>query len=202
VNFSKTILNINLTPSAMDNFPNDKKTFLAKLDKSKKGDIDEKVIPILKAVNSKQDYYTTSSCSGRVYLWKGTAKGKGKKNEMIWLRTSHDLVKEEFFKIEEKGLIWLRLEDFILHIACQDLESANKLLLEARVLYKKSCILSASNKIMVEIRGSEFIEMPLYQKGKLLFNQSFTWLTQEVNSRMKKVWQKEEQFRKLIEKIK
>jgi tRNA wybutosine-synthesizing protein 3 len=186
----------------MDNFQNNKKTFLAKLDKSKKGDVDERVIPLLKVINSKPDYYTTSSCSGRVYLWKGTAKGKGKKNEMIWLRTSHDLVKEYFFQIQEKGLVWLRLEDFILHIACGDLGAANNLLLEARTLYKKSCILSASNKIIVEIRGSEFIEMPLYENGKLLFNESLSWLTQEVNSRLKKIWKKEEEFRKLIEKIK
>ncbi len=184
------------------NFTNDKKTFLSKLDKSKKGEIDKRVLPILKVINSKQNYYTTSSCSGRVYLWKGTAKGKGKKNEMIWLRTSHDLIKEAFFQIQEKGLIWLRLEDFILHIACKDLESANSLLLETRKLYKKSCILSASNKIVVEIRGSEFLEMPLYQSQQLLFNESFTWLKQEVNFRLKNIWKKEKEFQKLIEKIK
>ena len=156
-------------------FSNEKKTFLEKLDKSKKGEIDEKIIPLLNMLNQNNDYYTTSSCSGRVYLWRGS----GKKNETQWLRVSHDLITPDFLKItktvpipnlNESGLIWLRVEPLILHIACKDLESANKLLAVIRKLYKKSCLLSVSSKIIVEIRGSEFLEMPLYQNGELLFN--------------------------------
>lgn len=175
-------------------FLNNKKTFLSKLDKSKKGNLDQRIVPLIKLINSKPDYYTTSSCSGRVYLW----TGKGKKNEMIWLRTSHDLIEESFFKIEHKGLIWLRMEDFILHICCHNLDVANSLLEKARKIYKKSCILSASNKIIVEIRGSESIGMPLYQDKILLFNQSFSWLKKEVNSRFKSIWKKEVQFKKFF----
>ncbi|MEK6937887.1 MAG: tRNA wybutosine-synthesizing 3 family protein [Nanoarchaeota archaeon] len=178
----------------MDNFNNDKKTFLSKLDKSKKGEIDERIVPIIQLINSKSDYYTTSSCSGRVYLW----RGNGKKNQTEWLRVSHSLVDEAFFQIQEKGLIWLRLEDFILHICCRDLGSANKLLLKARKLYKKSCILSASKKIMVEIRGSELLEVPLYEDGQLLFNGELSWLKEEVNSRFNKIWKKEEEFKEII----
>jgi tRNA wybutosine-synthesizing protein 3 len=175
-------------------FLNNKKTFLSKLDKYKKGSLDQRVLNLIQVINSKPDYYTTSSCSGRVYLW----TGKGKKNEMIWLRTSHDLIEESFFKIEHKGLIWLRMEDFILHICCRNLDVSNRLLEKARKIYKKSCILSASNKIIVEIRGSEFVEMPLYQDRILLFNQSFSWLKKEVNSRFKSIWKKEVQFKKLF----
>jgi len=178
----------------MDYFDNNKKTFLAKLDKSKKGEVDQRILPLINSLNAKSDFYTTSSCSGRVYLW----KGKGKKNEMIWLRTSHDLIKEDFFQIKEKGQVWLRLEDFILHIACRNLETANLLLERVRKLYKKSCILSASNKILVEIRGSEFVEMPLYEDGKLLFNGSFSWLKKEINSRLKSIWKKEKELGKII----
>ena len=187
------------------NFVNDKKTFLSKLDKSKKGEIDEKIVSIIQLINYKPDYYTTSSCSGRVYLWRGGTK----KNQMERLRVSHELVKDSFFELKEinelkklsfkeitlKGLIWLRLEDFILHICCRNLESANLLLQEARQWYKKSSILSANKKIMVEIRGSEFMEMPLYENGKLLFNGDLSWLKQEVNSRMNRIWEKEEEFK-------
>ncbi|MEK6845980.1 MAG: hypothetical protein AABY26_04420, partial [Nanoarchaeota archaeon] len=109
----------------MSYFLNNKKTFLAKLDKSKKGEVDEKIIPLLNIINSKEDYYTTSSCSGRVYLWRGSEK----KNEMEWLNVSHELIDENFFELKNyDGLIWMRLEDMILHVCCTDLESANKLL--------------------------------------------------------------------------
>lgn len=179
----------------MPNFPNNKKTFLVKLDKSKKGEIDEKIISLLKIINSKSDYYTTSSCSGRVYLWKGS----GKKNETEWLKVSHELIDRNFFELKAvSGLVWLRLEDLILHVCCKDLDSANKLLELSRRIYKKSCILSASNKIVVEIRGSEFVEMPLYQDGKLLFNGEMGWLAGLVNSRLKKIWEKMEKFSKTL----
>ncbi|MBI2102523.1 hypothetical protein HYT55_01690 [Candidatus Woesearchaeota archaeon] len=165
-------------------FENEKKTFLVKLDKSKKGSVDEKIIPLIQAINATSDYYTTSSCSGRVYLWSGS----GKKNETEWLKMSHALIEPAFLEIVDEGLIWLRLEGMIMHIACRDLAAANLLLEKVRHLYKKSCILSASNKIIVELRGSEFIEMPLYLDGKLSFSGEIEWLVRLINERMEKMW--------------
>ncbi len=178
-------------------FDNEKKTFLAKLDKSKKGSIDERIIPLITAFNKTSDYYTTSSCSGRVYLWRGS----GKKNETEWLRVSHDLIDASFLQINESGIVWLRLEGMIMHIACRDLNTANHLLEEIRHLYKKSSILSASNKIIVEIRGSEFIEMPLYQEGKLLFSGDVNWLVELINKKMERMWEGMEKIHsKIIKK--
>lgn len=176
-------------------FPNEKKMYLAKQDKSKKGDIDEKVIPLLKIINSKEDYYTTSSCSGRVYLWIGS----GKKNETQWIKVSHELIDETFFSIlPVEGVVWLRAEPFILHIACKDLGAANQLLEKSRQIYKKSCLLSASNKILVEIRGSEMIDMPLYQDGKILYSGELSWLVQLVNDKLRHMWDGMEKFSKKL----
>lgn len=164
-------------------FLNEKKTFLAKLDRSKKGEIDEKVRNLLSIINPKANYYTTSSCSGRVYLWKGT----GKKNETEWLKVSHDLITEDFLKVTAPGLVWLRVEPLILHIACQDLASANRLLTIARKLHKKSGLLSISKKIIVEIRGSEFLELPLYLNKRLLFD-NLELLLKLVNAKMNRIF--------------
>jgi tRNA wybutosine-synthesizing protein 3 len=154
-------------------FQNEKKTFLDKLDRSKKGSIDEKCVSIINLINSMGDYYTTSSCSGRVNLW----NGNGKKNETEWIRVSHNLVDNKFFQIKHiSGLVWLRVEPFILHVACKDIDVANKFLNDAKTIYKKSSILSASNKIIVELRGSDFLEMPLYEEGKWLLNEEIVWL--------------------------
>lgn len=176
-------------------FANQKKTYLAKMDKSKKGSIDEKAVLLLTKINENPSYYTTSSCSGRVYLWKGT----GKKSETQWLKVSHELIDEDFFQTDEKQeVIWLRLEGFILHVACRDLEAANFLLEKARKFYKKSCILSASSKIIVEVRGSEFIEMPLHKEGKLLFSGDLEWLKELINKKLEKMWSDMEKFRKSV----
>ncbi len=179
-------------------FDNEKKTFLAKLDKSKKGSIDEKIISLITVFNKTSNYYSTSSCSGRVYLWRGS----GKKNETEWLRVSHDLIDADFLHINESGTVWLRLEGMIMHIACRNLDAANCLLEDVRHLYKKSCILSASNKIIVEIRGSEFIEMPLYQDGKLLFSGDVNWLVELINQKMEKMWEGIALIEKLLLHIK
>ena len=175
-------------------FDNEKKTYLAKADKSKKGEIDTKILLLLETINALPDYYTTSSCSGRVYLWKGT----GKKSETQWLKVSHDLIDEDFFETDEVDLVWLRLEGVILHVACRDLPAAHLLLDKAHKFYKKSCILSASNKIIVEIRGSEFMEMPLYKDRKLLFSGDSAWLKDLINAKLEKMWKDMGTFRKLL----
>lgn len=177
-------------------FLNEKKMYLSKHDKSKKGDIDTRVVPILSVINKHPDYYTTSSCSGRVYLWTGT----GKKNQTEWLKVSHDLIEEDFLNASSsaKGLFWLRVEPFILHVACKNLEAANRLLEKARQIYKKSCILSASNKIIIEIRGSELIEMPFFLDGKNLFAGDYSWLVRLVNERLEHMWRGMDIFKKKI----
>ena len=229
-------------------FPNEKKLYLQKQDQSKKGEIDQQVLPLLKLINAHDDYYTTSSCAGRVYLWRGA----GKKNEVEWIKVSHELVGEDFFELEawrapnpsdtidvninlrrgmpptgrrrtqkrqtkseavlstlEKAdalhfptteIIWLRLEPFILHIACKDLAAANHLVELARKIYKKSCILTISNKIMVEIRGSELIEMPLYRQGRLLYQGELSWLVTMINHRLEQMALGREKLVKVLER--
>lgn len=192
-------------------FSNEKKIQLAKQDKSKKGDIDKKILPLLDIINTLPEYYTTSSCSGRIVLWRGSGKKnrmnpETKKNEIEWLKVSHDVIAEEFFDLKEKekmGVVWLRLEPMILHVACKDLEAANKLLDLAKLFYKKSCLLSIKNKIIVEIRGSEFVEMPLFKDGKSLFaEEELPWLTELLNEKMKKVWERMEEIIKKVSQLK
>ncbi|MFH1275854.1 MAG: tRNA wybutosine-synthesizing 3 family protein [Candidatus Woesearchaeota archaeon] len=175
------------------NFINEKKVFLEKLDKSKKGSIDEKLIPLISLINSKDCYYTTSSCSGRVVL----RKESNQKNGTEWLNVSHDLVEEGFLKLNKNeligDLIWLGVEPTIMHICCLDLESANKLLDLAKLFYKKSCLLSISNKIIVEIRGSETMEVPLYHNKELRYLDLFL-LTSLVNEKLEKIFLKIKKF--------
>ncbi len=179
-------------------FLNEKKTFLAKSDKSKKGSIDTRMLPIMVVVNTNSHYYTTSSCSGRVYFWHGGEK----KNEMEWVKVSHDLIDVSFLDIlERKGVVWLRFESSILHIACDSLDAANGLLDLVKPLYKKSSILTARNKIIVEIRGGELIEMPFYQDGKLVFCGDREWLVKLINQKMEKNWKRLEEFGKIMRKV-
>jgi len=66
----------------MNNFLKQKSDFLKKIDKSKKKTIDKEIIPLIKSINKKPNYYTTSSCSGRIVVLK---KGLQKKRGTKWL---------------------------------------------------------------------------------------------------------------------
>lgn len=45
-----------------------KKQCLNKLDQSKKGIVDEDIEHVVSLINSREEFFTTSSCSGRVIL--------------------------------------------------------------------------------------------------------------------------------------
>ena len=180
-------------------FANEKKTFLAKSDKSKKGSIDIRMLPIIKVVNSHSGYYTTSSCSGRVYFWQGSEK----KNEMEWVKVSHELIDVSFLEIPaRRGVVWLRFESSIIHIACDSLQSANGLLDAVKSLYKKSSILTARKKIIVEIRGGEILEMPFYRDGELQFSGDRKWLLDLINHKLEKNLERLEKLKSVIERVK
>ncbi len=73
-----------------DSFAKEKSDFLRKKDKSRKGHIDKDITKILNKINSKKDYYTTSSCSGRIVLLEMKSK---RKDECNWIFTKHDKIK-------------------------------------------------------------------------------------------------------------
>ena len=67
-------------------FESNKKTILSKIDKSKKGEIDKPIKKLIILINKSKNYYTTSSCSGRIVL---LAKKSGEKKGSKWLFSSH-----------------------------------------------------------------------------------------------------------------
>jgi len=178
-------------------FDNQKKTALLKIDKSKKGDIDERIQKLLDKINKQKNYFTTSSCSGRIVLLR---KGE-RKYQSEWLYVSHELADFEkaWKKLSSaKGNICLKMESMILHVCCRTLEDANKLLVNARNIYGYAGIISL-NKLIVEIVGSDLLEVPVLIEDKLIIKEeSFKMLIKEANQKMKKNWERLEKFRELI----
>ena len=56
----------------------------------------------------------------------------------------------------------------------------------AQEFYKKSSILSL-NKNIVEVKDSQFIEMPLYKEGNLLLAGDLSFLRDLINSKLEKM---------------
>jgi len=180
-------------------FKKEKKDFLIKTDKSKKGKIDKRILSTLKLINSSPNYYTTSSCSGRIVLLK---KFSSKKDEIEWLSVKHDKVSyEEILKclnLLSKEDIWFKLEPFIMHICCKDLNYAKSMLSLSRKIFKKSGVIAINRKIILEITGTEKIETILANKGKLLISKNYLrFLVKEANRKLITNFNKIEKFNKL-----
>jgi len=177
-------------------FEKEKQAQLSGKDLSKKGSIDEKIKKLIAKINKQKEYYTTSSCSGRIIL---ISEGQ-KKKDAEWIYVSHDKInflqlKKELNKIKTKQLVWFRFEPMILHVACDSLESSQKMVDSAKsVGFKKSGIMNTAKRIIVEIRGTDFISAPV-AKGKLLVDDAFLKvLVQEANRKMKKNDEKIKKF--------
>ena len=72
-----------------DHFQKRKSDFLNKKDKSIKGSIDNDISRLVNEINSKKDFYTTSSCAGRIVLLELKSR---KKTNCSWIFTKHDKV--------------------------------------------------------------------------------------------------------------
>jgi tRNA wybutosine-synthesizing protein 3 len=155
-------------------FQKQKQDFLSKKDKSKKGSIDEKMRPIVKRINSFPNYYTTSSCAGRIVLLHQIS---GKKQESNWIFSSHSTIKVLQLrnalspkKLPKKGMVWLLAEAPIIHIACKTIDDGWKMVNTLKLGgFKRSSIISSTkSKTTIEAFGNHRIEMPVAEDGKIM----------------------------------
>jgi tRNA wybutosine-synthesizing protein 3 len=177
-------------------FENNKKTFLSKKDKSKKGSIDRRISALVEKINRQGNYYSTSSCSGRIVLLKESKSGR--KNQAQWLFVSHDLVDfHNIFSVvdelSDRKDIWFKYEPPIIHISCRDLVSAQKLLNIARPIFKLSGIISTSKNI-VEIRATDRIDTPVEE----ISQKHLRILVETGNRKLETGWKKLKEFESQI----
>ncbi|MFH1503408.1 MAG: tRNA wybutosine-synthesizing 3 family protein [Candidatus Diapherotrites archaeon] len=184
-----------------DFFSQRKFAVLSKLDKSFIGEWDKKIIPICEKINSKEEFYTTSSCAGRIVLM----LDKEKKSPDLFLKVWHDRIsfnelKKSLKEISGKNLVKFKFEPPILHIACRDLESASRLLEKAKSIgWRRSGINALGKNIVLELNSTERLEFPILDNGKVLVEDNFLKLIiKQANEKLKKGWRKIEKLREII----
>lgn len=184
----------------MDTFTQRKESILLKGDKSTKGSWDEKIEKLCGMLNEHIDYYTTSSCSGKSVL----IEEKTGKDGSYYLWTSHDLITLEELKralLEVKeGLVKFKAESPILHVACRTLGFSQLLVDNAkRAGFKRTGIMTTTDKYMVEVGSAEKLECPIVKNGKILVDDEFLEeLVNQTNLRRKSGWKKINQLTELI----
>ena len=169
-------------------FSEKKARTLGKEDSSKKGSVDRAIKPLLDRINSMDNFYTTSSCAGRIDLLKLSEKRR--KDQSEWLYITHEKVTYEHLRQALNNPpdeeVWFRMESAIMHVCCRTLDDAVWLLNKVKKAgFKHSGILSIGTRIIVEMFGSEKIETIVAKDRKLLVSDHYLRvLAEEANKKL------------------
>jgi tRNA(Phe) wybutosine-synthesizing methylase Tyw3 len=153
----------------------------AGVDFSFKGSIDAPILELVNFLNGLDNYYTTSSCSGRASVFRSGNSAK----HIHWLLVRHRLISkaELVTALQEQtpgedftdGLVTLKCEPFILHINCRDIESARSLHEVVTLCgFRESGIKLGNKKVILAVRTTaNCMELPLAKGNSLLVNDSY-----------------------------
>lgn len=181
-------------------FDASKSTALFRLEGAEQsGQVDAGVRELVMELNRHPDYYTTSSCSGRIVV--SQASPENYKSAYVFLGKWHREVtfQEVMDAIEEHdaGVLYFRVEPLILHVAARDASSADALLDLCRgVGLKRSGIIHLLPRIIIEVQGVDMLQVPLGREGVVLVSDAYVeWLTMLGNLKYRHNAGKLERFR-------
>ncbi len=152
-----------------------RKYFIERLLKeNSEGRVDKDILELLMLINSHENYYSLSSCSGRVQIIEGKSYSDRKNIKSI-AKFHYGVDKHELIKAIENiegDFAWISLQPPIVHIACKSFDDALKILKEARGSgFKHSGIISRNpDRVVVELNSSNRLDIPLKYEGKFIVN--------------------------------
>lgn len=177
----------------VDQFIRRKKQQFSKEDRSLKQNWDEKIISLCERINKSQEHYTTSSCSGRIVLFKDI---KEKRDDVI-LKMWHNEIsvmelKKALDNIEYNGQIYFKQEPCILHVAAKSLQEAQKMHdLAKKAGWKRCGIIASEKRFLIELNGTERLEFPIMNNRKVLVSDEFlSLIVDEANKKLRISWEK------------
>ncbi|EMR74391.1 hypothetical protein MBGDN05_00177 [Thermoplasmatales archaeon SCGC AB-539-N05] len=149
-----------------------KKNALQKLEKAiDEKEVDTDILSILNLINASDEYYTSSSCTGRIVLLEIPNIGdkKGAKFLGKWHRIIESDEVLSATKNAKTGLLWLLAQSPIIHMAARTNAAADKILkIAISSGFKNSGLKSIGKRIIVEICSTERIDAPIGKNGELL----------------------------------
>lgn len=184
-------------------FSNQKKFALLRLEKAlKRGEVDQAILPLIQYINSLDNFYTTSTCSGRIAL----LQDLGSKKENFHLNKWHREV--EFSELESAikelpytGITWFVQESSIMHIVSRNFDGGvNLLRLALSNGFKHSGFQGLKDgRFIVEICSSERIEAPIALDGNLLVSYEYLrYLLNLANKKFSKSQLRLKKFEKVL----
>ena len=147
--------------------------------------VDKGIERILDIINKSDDYYTSSSCAGRIVLIELPEIGdkRGAKFLGKWHRRIDQSEVELAAKKAKTGLLWLLAQSPILHVAAETNSSADKLLKTAISCgFKNSGLKSIIGKTIVEVCSTERLDAPIGKNGALFCDEEYLCLLVDISN--------------------
>jgi tRNA wybutosine-synthesizing protein 3 len=140
----------------------------------KVGDLDQELKSLLTAINALSEYYTTSSCMGRV----GLMRDLGNKSLDTYIGKWHRKVAFEEVNLAlagAEGKVWLRYEPPILHVMARTAEAADAFLHLCRESgFKRSGIQTLKDeRMLIEVLSTERVDAPVSSDGRVLASEEY-----------------------------
>ncbi|MFH1391343.1 MAG: hypothetical protein ABIH20_03475 [Candidatus Diapherotrites archaeon] len=168
------------------------------------GKVDEQMQGLCDDVVSTKNYYTSSCCSGRIILLE---KRSNKKIDNFFHRKWHrEITKKELkegFNEKVKGKLWFKVDPFILHIGCADLEKSNVILkaMKEAGVKRGGIMLAEKGKFIIELQGTEKMEFPVKNgEEKLISEKQLLNVLKEANELVRKNYTRLEKLEKTFKK--
>jgi len=169
-----------------------------------KDEVDENILPLIDLINNSEEYYTSSSCAGRILLLQIPELGDKKQAKFLgrWHRAIKTEEVLEAIKKSDKGTIWLLAQSPIIHIGAKTNTAADKIVKIANASgFKNSHIKSVGKKPLVEIGSTERLDAPIGEDGTLFCKDEHLELLVRIsNEVMEKSTLKLDRFQQEIKK--
>lgn len=183
-----------------DKFELDKEKQLAREDRSSIGGWDKKIAKLCNKINKEKNYYTTSSCAGRIVL----LKYNDEKMEDAFLFRTHEKTSFKELKKALEDCKYSKLVEFqqtscIMHVACKTLSDAQELVNMAKESGWKRSGIMGGKRNMVELHSTESMSFPIRNNERNLVDDEFLKLVVEMaNDKLERTWEKIARLEKKI----
>ncbi|NPA86305.1 MAG: hypothetical protein GXO42_02835 [bacterium] len=171
-----------------------------------RGEVDEDILPLLQIINSSENFFTTSSCAGRIMVMekpptesKPETRVLGKWHREVTLEEVKQAVSQH-----SKDYLWFKLDSFILHIVARTLEDAAALLHAVRGAGLRNSGIRAvtASGVLVAITGTENIEHLLGKDGKVCCTEEeLGLLVETANRKFRRMRARLKQLEALLQKL-
>ncbi len=171
---------------------------------AKEGNADRQIIPLCSFINGLQDFFSSSSCAGRIMLLK-TDSAENKREAGFHAKWHRRVKLAELEKaLKEKAdaeELWFKQEPFILHLGARNLENANKILKSCRLagIKRAGIMVAEEEKFIVELIGTQMLSLPVKKKNKLLVERKFLkFLLEKANKKLERNYSLLKKFERII----